>query len=236
MPALESNDPTIDVGARIEPPTAASFLEPTPADIVLCSYPDTMDACAAAWVVYKVAKRDKIAVQFIKHDKHAIYTPEPASIVDRHWIAICEDGMPAGTYGKSLLTIMRSSAGIIKPPIPYRNWKRKPPYGIDDITLGSKLCGVHDATKSLCRSTWEFFCADRIGFDKPPRMLSHIDDYITQAGRYNDSKEIAAAVSSYPRELPVYDKLALACEDRRRREAMVAAGQGILRYIEQNKS
>lgn len=231
---MDSNDPTIDVDAAVSPVLARELVEPKETDVILCSYPDTMDGTAAAWVIYKVAKRDKLPVQFVNTGQHILWTPEPKSVKDRHWIAICDDGIPAGTHGKTLLTFMRTDVQS-RPPVPYRNWKRVPPFGVDDIVLAGKTCGVHDARKSLCRLVWEFFCAERIGFDKPPRMLSHIDDHTTGAYKYNDSKEIAAAISSYPHELPVYDKLAIACEDRRRREAMVAAGQGIIRYIEQNR-
>lgn len=231
MPGLNTDDPTIDVGSAVAPAYAPALVEPKASDIVLCSYPDTMDGTAAAWVIYKIAKRDKIAVTFVNTGTNKLWTPDPKTIIDRHWIAICDSSLPAGTYGKTLLTFFRGPQEV-KKPIPYRNWKRVPPYGIDDIALTGKTCGVHDVKVSLCRGVWQFFCADRVGFDKPPRMLSHIDDFVTKSNRYNDSEDICAAISSYPKELGIYDRLAIACEDRRRREAMIAAGQGIRRYIE----
>lgn len=235
MPQLDSNDPTIDVGQALGAEPTPTFVQPKPADIVLCSYPDTLDGVAAAWVIYKVAKRDKIAVEFVMHDAGKVWTPPASRVVDRHWIAICDTGVPMGTYGKTLLTFCRTEVAA-KPPIPYRSWKRVWPYGLEDITLGAKSCGVHNDKQSLCRTVWEYFLAERVGFDKPPRILSHIDDFVTKSNRYNDSAEIATTVDSYPHELPIFDQLAVACEDRRRREAMIASGQGIMRWQAKHKT
>lgn len=229
MGVLDSNDPTIDVGQALEAEPVANFVQPKPSDILLCSYPDTLDGIAAAWVIYKVAKRDKFAVEFVKYAAGTTFTPTPDRVAGRHWIAICDAATPLGHNAKSLLTFCRTDAQT-KPPIPYRSWRRVAPYGLDDITLGT-TCGVHNEKQSLCRTAWQFFCADRVGFDRPPRILAHVDDYITKSTRYNDSADISVAIDSYPKELTIFDKLAVACEDRRRREAMVAAGQGIQRYM-----
>jgi hypothetical protein len=190
-----------------------------------------MDGMAAAWVIYNIAKRDNIPVEFFNTKAEATWTPAPKDILNRNWIAICSEGVPAGTYGKGLMTFYRASLPA-KAPIPYRNWKRVLPYGIDQMSTVGKSCGVHDAKKSLCQMAWEFFCADRAGFDRPPRLITHITDHVTSVWKYNDSKAIATCVSTYPHEFAVFDKLAQACEDRKRREAMVAAGQGIARYID----
>lgn len=224
-------DPTPVVHDKTLKPRLDGPLTPSPTDILLVSYPDSMDGMAAAWVIYKIAKRDNIPVEFLNKKSDMIYTPAPKDVLNRNWISICDDGIPAGTYGKGLLTFFRSSVPS-KAPIPYRQWKRILPFGIDQMSTVGKLCGVHDPKKSLSRLVWEFFCADRVGFDKPPRLLTHIEDHVTSSWKYNDSKAIATCVSTYPHEFGVYDKLTQACEDRKRREAMVAAGQGIGRYID----
>lgn len=224
-------NPTPVAHERALKPSLSGPLEPNPHDIVVCSHPDTMDGQAAAWVLYKIAKRDNIPVEFVNTRDAMAWTPPPKDILNRNWIAICDDSLPVGTYGKGLMTFMRVRSQS-KTPLPYRLWKRTLPYGIDQMSTVGKVCGVHDEKKSLCRLVWEFFCAERVGFDQPPRLIAHIDDHVTGTWKYNDSKAIATTVSTYPHDFATYDKLAQACEDRRRREAMVASGQGIARYIE----
>ncbi len=224
-------NPSPVVHERLIRPNLDGPLAPSPNDILLVSHPDTMDGMAAAWVIYKVAKRDHIPVEFANTKGELTWTPPPKDVLNRNWVAICDAGVPAGTYGKGLMTFLRASLPV-KAPLPYRQWKRVLPFGIDQMSTVGKVCGVHDAKKSLCRLVWEFFCAERVGFDPPPRIISHIDDHVTATWKYNDSKAIATCVSTYPHEFAVFDKLAQACEDRKRREAMVAAGQGISRYIE----
>jgi hypothetical protein len=201
-------------------------LTPNPTDVLLVSYPDSMDGMAAAWVIYKIAKRDNIPVEFFNTGAAVTWTPTPKEILNRNWIAICDAGVPAGTYGKGLLTFYRASL-TAKAPLPYRNWKRVLPFGIDQMSTVGKQCGVHDPKKSLCKLVWDFFCPA----EKPPRLIAHIEDHVTATWRYNDTKAIATCVSTYPHDFKTYDALAQAAEDRKRREAMIAAGQGISRYI-----
>lgn len=226
------HDPNILPSTQPLPrPRLSGVVEPNQKDILLCTYPDTMDGFAAAWVIRKIAKRDDIPVEF-----QATANPLPSAreILGRNWVCICDGSIPVGTFGKGIMTFARIAAKPY-PPIPYREWKRTLPYGIEQMTQFGKSCGVHDSKKSLCRLVWEFFCADRVGFDKPPRIIAHIDDHTTESWRYNDTKAICAAISTYAHDFKIYDALATAADDKRRREAMIAAGQGIERYIEQLK-
>lgn len=229
---MEERHSALTTDAPLPRPALSGVVEPNPKDILLCSYPDTMDGFAAAWVVSQIARRDNIPVEFANKGVTLGWAPEAKEILGRNWIDICDGSCPAGTYGKSLMTFMRHDTAPLA-PIPYRNWKRTMPFGIETMASLGKLCGVHDSKKSLCRLVWEFFCADRLGFDKPSRLIAHIDDYVTGTMRYKDSEAIAAAVSSYAHDFPIYDRLARAVDDRRRREAMIAAGQGIARYVKQ---
>lgn len=209
-------------------PSLDGPVEPNPSDVVLCSYPATMDGTAAAWVVYKIAKRDHIPLQFVTAEPG--WKPEPKDILNRNWIAIGD--APAGTFGKGLLSITRERELQRPVPLAYAYWKRTVPFGIEKMSTIGKSCGINDPQKSLCRMTWDFFFAERVGFDRPPRLITHIDDFTTGTLRYNDSRPIATSISTYPKELPIYDRLALALEDRRKREAAIAGGQAVLRYIE----
>jgi hypothetical protein len=229
---MEDRHSALTSDAPAPRPSLQGPVEPNPTDVLLVSYPDSMDGFTAAWIVSQIARRDQIPVEFVNKGAEMIFQPEPKEILGRNWISICDDGFPAGTFGKSLLTFMRCDTQPFA-PLPYRNWKRTQPFGIETMASLGKVCGVHDSKKSLCRLVWEFFCADRVGFDKPSRLISHIDDYTTGTLRYNDSEAIAAAVSSYAHDFTIYDRLAKAVEDKRRREAMIAAGQGIARYIKQ---
>lgn len=219
-------------------PVLSGVVEPDPTDVVLCSYPDTMDGFAAAWVLYQIAKRDSIPVEFVAANN---FEPTTNEISGRNWIAICDTVAPASTVGKSLLVFEGIHHGKINTyhykteALPYNRWKRTMPFGIETMATLGKVGAIVDPKKSLCRLVWEFFCSDRVGFDKPPRLIAHIDDYTTGTLKYNDSKDVAAAVSTYAHDFKLYTALAKACDDRRRREAMIAAGQGINRYIEQMK-
>ena len=205
-------------------PSVSGVVEPVSEDIVLCSYPDTMDGFTAAWVVYQIARRDQIPLEFVRSD----YTPKKYELKGRNWIAIGHE--PLSADAKSIMTIAREKASLLA-PIPYRNWVRTVPFGIETMSPLGQVVRVQDQNKSLARLTWEFFVGDRLGFDKPARLVSYVDDLTTGKLRFNDTQDVAAAISTYPHEFHIYDKLAAACEDRRRREAMIAAGQGIRRYI-----
>jgi hypothetical protein len=212
-------------------PSLAGVTEPLPTDVVLCSYPDTMDGFAAAWVIYQIAKRDNIPVEFVTGD---MFQPEAKEIEGRNWIAISNSLPPVRTVGKGLLTFSRHAEAKAPDPLPYKLWRRTIPFGIDHMSVIGSTSGVHDPKRSLCRIVWEFFCADRVGFEKPPRLIAAIDDFLTNQ-RYNDTHDIATAISTYPHDFKVYTALAKACDDRKRREAMIAAGQGISRYIDSLK-
>lgn len=222
-------------------PVLSGVTEPKPTDVVLVSYPDTIDGTAAAWVFYQIAKRDNIPVEFVKELLATPFEPTAKEVLDRNWIAICDGPAPSTTYGKSLLGfegIQHKSFDTYHyktEALPYMRWKRTMPFGIETMATLGKVGAIVDPKKSLCRLVWEFFCSDRVGFNKPPRLITHIDDVVTGTLRYNDSKDIVTAVSTYPREFKTYSALAKACDDRRRREAMIAAGQGIARYLAQSQ-
>lgn len=206
------------------------LLEPNPNDVVLCSYAPNLDAFLAAGVVRKIAMSHNIPVEFQTDDM-----PFPP-LAGRNHIAIGgnkENMALKALDAKSTLLFRRETADV-KEPLPFRLWQRVFPFGIQTMAQAGKFCGVNDASRSLARMSWEFFNADRIGFDKLPHLIDYVDDAVTGRFKYADTAAVMEAVSSYPIDFALFDKLLQACKERKRREALIAQGQGILRYKAKN--
>lgn len=202
------------------------LIDPPKEDEVLVTCQDTLDGFLAAWVVRKIAREKNIAVEMAPADIGGDGASE-----GRNHIAICADGFPAGTKGKSLLIFTTSNPEGATAPIAFEDWKRTFPYGIEAMTRGKM--GLVSGT-SLCKATWEFFHADaNVAKAKLPRLLDYVNDSMTD-NRYGDTAEILACLESYHRNFQVFDRLIEACDDHKRRAYMVAAGQAILRYKELN--
>jgi hypothetical protein len=206
------------------------LLEPNPNDVVLCSYAPTLDAFLAAGVVRKIAMGHNIPVEFQPTD---IAFP---ALTDRNHISIGDDkeNIVLKALGAKSTLIFRRDDTSPKEPLPFRLWQRTFPFGIQTMAQAGKFCGVGDASRSLARMVWEFFNVDRIGFDKLPKLIDYVDDAVSGRFKYTDTAAVMEAVTSYPVDFVLFDKLLQACEERKRREALIAQGQGILRYKAKN--
>lgn len=206
------------------------LLEPNPHDVVLCSYASNLDAFLAAGVVRKIAMSHNIPVEFQPADM------EFPVLNERNHISIGDnkENIALKAMGAKSTLIFRRETVDVKEPLPFRLWQRVFPFGVATMAQAGKFCGVADASRSLARMAWEFFHADRVGFDKLPRLIDHVDDAMTGRFRHNDTKAVVEAIESYPVDFALFDRLLQACEERKRREALIAQGQGIIRYKSKN--
>jgi hypothetical protein len=205
-----------------------SLIEVPKQDEVLVTYPDTLDGFLAAWVVRKVAQTKNIAVEMCKGS--------PAPDIDlngRNWIIIGDSAAPdeIPSAAKSYLRIDTHKDDVnAVDALPFKDWVRTFPFGIKTMSKHGATHGRVSGT-SLCKAAWEFFYADRKGFDKIPRVLDYVDDSVT-SNRYGDTADVVACVDSYPRDWRTFDSLVEAGDDRKRLNYIVIGGQAIRRYQE----
>lgn len=206
------------------------LIEPKPEDVVLCTYPDTIDGRLAAWVVRGIAQTHKIPVEFN-------FNETATAIPGQNHIAIADGPFPASTRGKSLLAIASYSGSneIWPAPLSFGQWKRTFPFGVATMTKhpGNSAALVPATGKSLAATTWDFFYADRVGFDKRPRLIDYVSDSETM-NAFNDTAAVLACIRTYPHDFQTLDKLVEACDDRKRLAFIVTSGQAVLRFIAQN--
>jgi hypothetical protein len=196
-------------------------------DEVLVTYPDTLDGFLAAWVVRRIAQTKNIAIEMCKG------APAPdIDLTGRNWIMIGDIVSPdeLSSSPKSILHIDTHKDGRVSAsPMPFKDWVRTFPFGIKTMAkIGGLGC---ESGTSLCKAAWDFFYADRKGFDKIPRILDYVDDSLTE-NRYGDTADVVACVDSYPRDWRTFDSLVEAGDDRKRLAYIVAGGQAIRRYVE----
>lgn len=207
------------------------LIEPKKEDVVLCTYPNTLDGRLAAWVVRGIAKKHNIPVEFATEEKNATAMP------GQNHIVLSDSGsFQAGTEGKSML-ILRVGFPIDQPhdaPLPFKQWKRTFPFGIETMQRLPNKAGavVSTESKSLSAIAWDFFYADRLGFDKRPRLIDYVSDRATK-NAFHDTAAVIACVQTYDDSFQTLDKLVEAADDRKRLAYIVNAGQAVLRFVEQ---
>lgn len=208
------------------------LIEPKKEDVVLCTYPDTLDGRLAAWVVRGVAQSQKFPVEFVVEKDGE---PGPTAMPGQNHIIIAAGAFLASTEGKSALVFSRAASTLFEAPLPFRNWKRTFPFGIETMKKheGKTPAVVGDGRKSLSAAAWDFFYADRVGFDKRPRLVDYVNDETKNA--FNDTAAVVACLNTYPKDFQTMDKLAEACDDRKRLAFIVTSGQAVLRYIAQHR-
>ncbi len=203
------------------------LIEPKKEDVVLCTYPDTLDGWVAAWVVRGIAQKHKIPVEF-QLDVGTVHSDDTTG---RNWISI-GPRPPGSSAEKSFLGILTSVDQGKPRPLPFKQWKRTFPFGVEKMTA---LADGYMASPSLAAAAWDFFYADRIGFDKRPRLIDYVDDSETEKFAFNDTKAVVACLRTYPMQFQTLDKLVEACDDRKRLAFVVTSGQAVLRYIERTE-
>lgn len=223
MQTVEATKPALVSDKYHNPFPDGKVIEPSPKDVVLCTYPDTLDGFLAAWVVRATMSRpQQVPTEFS--------VGEPEDIIDegRNWIGIEPVGFKEGgkAFNSSLLISRGSLVG--NAPVPFKKWERKFPYGIKTMTTGS--LGVIADFSSLAAAAWAFFKADRAGFERRPRLIDYVNDAVSGAFKFNDTKDVVACLETYPRNFGTFDSLVEAADDRKRLPYIVTAGQAVNRY------
>jgi hypothetical protein len=211
-----------------EPPkrgsAAGKLIDPLPEDVVLVTYPDTLDGFLAAWVVRKMAREKNVPLEM------ATAPPPDIDLSGRNWIMIGDAAQEVASQPKSGLRIRtRSDDTNLVDPLPFNDWKRTLPFGIE--TMVKRGVWAQVSGTSLSRAAWEFFHPGREGFDRLPRMIDYVNDSLT-VNRYGDTPDVVACIESYHRQFVTYDKLVEACDDRKRLAYVIAGGQAVRRFIE----
>ena len=213
-------------------------VDPLPSDVVLCTYPDTLDGCLAAWVVRKMARDNNVPVEF-----QFEYVPI-TGLEGRNWIEIKEASVARSPGDEESLWLKyKSCAAFLRtespsdrhqPPLPFSQWERTPPFGIRTMSppeaSGGYSC-VHSPNKSLSSSVWSFFS----GGAELPALFAAVDRDV-RGDAFPDDAAIVACLQTYPRDFVTLDRLVEAAEDLRRREFMIVSGQAVLRYIARNEA
>lgn len=206
-------------------------VDPQPRDVILCTYPDTLDGWLAAWVIRGVAK------QYALHLEFQLDTAPLPDLADRNWIAL---GVPPN---HNQVPGPRSVAVIAAGPrvhastlLPFIKWERAVPFGVKSFTGGAMVSGTFAAPGSLASVAYNFFHASRLGFVSRPRLFDYLEDVSTPHPRLNGSAALIECVKSYEPSFATLDKLVEATDDRKRREMMFVAGQAIQRYVARRQS
>lgn len=201
------------------------LVDPLATDVVLCTYAETLDAFVGAWVVRKAAREHNIPVEFGHHPSPF---KVPPLLAGRNWINIgCSDVFPSPTERqKSLLAFLQGCSLTVMPPIPFGDWTRTMPFGVETMQRDAGGALISDLDKSLALLVWQFF----FDTEPPPRLVAALNAAATSP----DDAALCECAASYPLDFGTIDKLVAAAENPRKRELMIAAGQGILRYREKN--
>lgn len=206
-------------------------VDPQPRDVILCTYPDTLDGWLAAWVVRGIARQYALHFEF-QLISHKVGSTLP-DVTDRNWIAIGGTGPWSESVNERGVLLVGVDGG--SDAIPFAKWERSIPFGVVAMVPGRK--GRIHTTGSLTGQMYAFFHAARAGFEKRPRLIDYLEDASKPSPQLNGSVSLIQCAESYfPMDFQTLDKLVEAADDRRRREMMFVAGQAIRRYIDQQVS
>jgi len=191
-------------------------LVPDPKDTVFCLYQDDVDGFAACWVLRKAAHALHVPVEFTtkvaEEDKF-----DGRNVVIIGNSVVEGDGIDFIKQGAKSVLLFTTDTDTAGPaPLPIDEWKREFPYGIESFAQEPAKVGAV-AGGSLASSAWDFFYASRKGFDRTPRLIDQVQDYVSGACKYNDSRAVYECVDSYDRTFPPTTSW-------RKRSTIVAAG------------
>ena len=162
---------------------------------VVLYHAECTDGFGAAWAVWKRFPEAKFMP--VKHGD-----PPPADLTDRHVL------MVDFSYGRDVIEAMKKQAASL--------------FILDHhVTAQAALADLpyvyFDMEKSGAVLAWEWIHGEPI-----PWMMQYIQDKDLWRWGLPDSREINAALSSYPFEFSVWDKL--------RQDVLEVEGRGILRH------
>jgi len=99
---------------------------------------------------------------------------------------------------------------------------------LSDLLKAGEIKGLFDMSKSGAMLTWEWFNPDQ----KPPKLIAYIQDRDLWQFKLDGTREIHAALSSYPYDFKVWDKLMASNDDEL--EALKRDGEAIERRLQKD--
>jgi hypothetical protein len=192
-------------------------IEPKPADVVLCTFDDTLRGWLAAWVVRGVAKAKNVPVQFETTIQR--FSPSvddlPSDERGRHWLLLAPGISYDPKLARSLLVFEQSDAASDDNVLPFASWEYIFPYGVKSLTRrgGAATCR---SLSSIHLAVWDFF--------RPGVPVPHL--FADVAG---GSAAVTAAAETYDFDFRTVDALVTAAYDLNRRSIMETAGEAVLR-------
>jgi len=175
---------------------------------LLCIYHgNCADGFGAAWAVRR--RLPKIDIEF----HPGIYGNPPPNVTGRHVLMVDFSYkrpvlLEMATKARSILIIDHHKTAAedlsgFREPAPWREWKDKN-LGLVEGD-GEPIAALFDMDRSGAGMTWDFFF---VGQDRP-RLIDHIEDRDLWRFKLDGTREIQAAVFSYPYDFEVWDRLML---------------------------
>lgn len=202
--------------------------DPKPEDVLYVTYPDTFDGWLAAWVVRKAVRQYQLHANL-----QLVHRTKTLGVTGRKWIELGPSFTTLSAQA-SRLTIGVYHLDGVPAPTPFKDWKRKLPFGIESMGDADLVAVYNSELASVASMTYEFFYGHRVGFEPTPRLLQLNEDAVSGRGNIQFSRQIVECAKSYPFDFQMLDRLVEATEDKKRRENMIIAGQAICRYIDKN--
>lgn len=188
-------------------------ITPKPEDVVLCTFPGSLEGWLCAWVIRATFRTAQIPVQFETFGQRH---EAPSPVAGRNWIIIGNRPVDHAA-AKSVLSFEVGNGGSVPSPIPFLAWKRTFPYGVEGMVNGH--AAIQADLRPLPIQVWDFFRGnpgrqprlfDLIGQEPPHPALVCVETY-----DYGNFRTL--------------DELIYAADDKDRFAIMETAGAAVLR-------
>jgi oligoribonuclease NrnB/cAMP/cGMP phosphodiesterase (DHH superfamily) len=156
---------------------------------LMCIYhANCCDGMGAAWSVHHALK-NTYDIEFVA----ATYQTEPPEVAGKNVVIV------DFSYKRDVIAQMAKVANSITVIDHHKTAEAE----LAPLLKSGAINGVFDMTKSGAMLTWEYFH----GEETPPRLIEHIQDRDLWKFELVGTREIQAALYSYPMEFDVWDKL-----------------------------
>ena len=178
----------------------------------LCIYHgNCLDGFAAAWAVRNALAEN---VDFYK----GIHQQSPPDVSGMDVILV------DFSYKKEVLEDMLETAGSITILDHHISAEKD----LSDLLKSGKINGLFDMNRSGAMLAWQWFNPDQ----QPPKLITHIQDRDLWLFKLEGTREIHAALSSYPYDFKVWDKLMASNDDEL--AALKRDGEAIERRLQKD--
>ena len=178
----------------------------------LCIYHgNCLDGFAAAWAVRNALAEN---VEFYK----GIHQQSPPDVSGMDVILV------DFSYKKEVLEDMLETAASITILDHHISAEKD----LSDLLKSGKINGLFDMNRSGAMLAWQWFNPDQ----QPPKLITHIQDRDLWLFKLEGTREIHAALSSYPYDFKVWDKLMASNDDEL--AALKRDGEAIERRLQKD--